>query len=125
LPELEQANIDTEKLMAKIEIDTKDANETRVTVSAEEAIAKKQADEAQAIADQANLAVQDANEKLDLTLEEVKKLKKDHIVEVKSLSNPPIAVHIILGGTCILLLDEIKKKGGDIEMRKVEGSLTK
>lgn len=75
MPELEQANIDTEKLMAKIEIDTKEANETRVTVSAEEAIAKKQADEAQAIADQANLAVQDANEKLDLTLEEVKKLK--------------------------------------------------
>jgi hypothetical protein len=72
LPELEQANIDTEKLMAKIEIDTKEANETRVTVSAEEAIAKKQADEAQAIADQANLAVQDANEKLDLTLEEVR-----------------------------------------------------
>ncbi len=72
MPELEQANIDTEKLMAKIEIDTKEANETRVTVSAEEAIAKKQADEAQAIADQANLAVQDANEKLDLTLEEVR-----------------------------------------------------
>ena len=34
-------------------------------------------------------------------------------------------MHIILGGTCILLLDEIKRKGGDIEMRKVEGSLTK
>lgn len=69
--------------------------------------------------------MQDANERLEATLEEVRKLKKDHLVEVKSLPNPPMAAVVILGGVCIMLLDEIKKKGGDIEMRKVEGSLTK
>jgi dynein heavy chain len=55
----------------------------------------------------------------------VSKLKKDHIVEVKSLPNPPRACVIILGGMVILLQDKIKNMGGDIIIRNVEGQIGK
>ena len=56
---------------------------------------------------------------------EVSKLKKDHLVEVKSLPNPPRACVIILGGMVCLLADVIKKGGGEILMRPVEGQMGK
>jgi dynein heavy chain len=52
---------------------------------------------------------------------EVKNIKKEHLVEVKSLPNPPRACVIILGGMVILLADIIKKNGGEIVIRNVEG----
>lgn len=72
---------------------------------------------------QASAAVGDANKILDATLLEVQKLKKDHLVEVKALPNPPKAVKVVLGGIVILNLDFIKKQGGNIIQKKVEGTL--
>lgn len=54
------------------------------------------------------MGVERANIELEATLQEVSKLKKDHIVEVKSLVAPPKAVKVILGGVVILLQDWIK-----------------
>lgn len=45
----------------------------------------------------------DANKTLETAVQDVKKLKKDHIVEVKSLARPPAAAVIILGAMCYLL----------------------
>ncbi len=60
--------------------------------------------------------------KLELAVAEVKKLKKDHIVEVKALKNPPSACVVILGGMCILLLDKLKELGcPDIIKKNEEG----
>lgn len=53
--------------------------------------------------DEAVKSVEDANKILDETLIEVSKLKKDHLVEVKSLTSPPSACTVILGGMTILL----------------------
>lgn len=47
---------------------------------------------------------------------EVQKLKKEHLVEIKSLGSPPNAVKVTLAGVVILNSDQIKKKGGDILM---------
>jgi dynein heavy chain len=58
-------------------------------------------------------------------LAEVSKLKKDHLVEIKSLPNPPRACVIILGGMVVLLTDTIKKSGGEIIMKNVEGQIGK
>lgn len=69
----------------------------------------------------AEQSVEEANRSLEATLAEVSKLKKDHLVEVKSLPNPPRACVIILGGMVCLLADVIKKGGGEILMRPVEG----
>jgi dynein heavy chain len=50
----------------------------------------------------------------------VSKLKKEHIVEIKSLGSPPKAVRVILGGVVILLQEYIRRNGGEIVMRNVD-----
>lgn len=80
-------------------------------MSADEAVATKQAEEAQAMKREAEDSVREANMKLEKTLEEVKLLKKDHLVEVKSLKTPPKACIVILGAMCILMQDELAKRG--------------
>lgn len=45
----------------------------------------------------------EANKILEGAVAEVSKLKKEHIVEVKSMKTPPPASIDILGGMCYLL----------------------
>ena len=52
---------------------------------------------------------------------EVKKLKKDHLNEIRALANPPNVIKVVLGGIVILLQDQIKKVGGQIVIKTVEG----
>jgi hypothetical protein len=47
---------------------------------------------------EAELSVADANESLNKTLDEVKKLKKEHLVEIKSFTNPSDVIVIVLFG---------------------------
>lgn len=65
---------------------------------------------------EAEAAVADANTKLQITLAEVSKLKKEHITEIKALGSPPQGVKVTLAGCVILLMDYIKSKGGDVVM---------
>jgi dynein heavy chain, axonemal len=51
----------------------------------------------------------------------VKKLKKDHLNEIKALANPPNVIRVVLGGIVILLQDSIKRAGGQIVIKTVEG----
>lgn len=55
-----------------------------------------------------------ANKMLADTLVEVSKLKKEHLVEIKSLGSPPPAVRITLTALVILCFNFIKSQGGDI-----------
>lgn len=80
-----------------------------------------QAEEANKLAREAELAVADANESLAKTLDEVKKLKKEHLVEIKSFTNPSDVIVIVLQAVIILVLDKIKEKGGDIQHKIVNG----
>lgn len=68
----------------------------------EEAAAKKQADEAEIIANEAQLSVAEANKKLDETLKEVGNLTPAHLVEVKSFTKPTKACVVVLHGLVIL-----------------------
>jgi dynein heavy chain, axonemal len=65
--------------------------------------------------------VAEANASLEITLAEVKKLKKDHLNEIKALANPPNVIRVVLGGIVILLQDSIKRAGGQIVIKTVEG----
>ena len=56
-----------------------------------------------------------------MTLAEVKKLKKEHLNEIKALSNPPLVIRVVLGGVVILLQDNIKKNGGQIIIKTTDG----
>jgi hypothetical protein len=51
----------------------------------------------------------------------VKKLKKDHLNEIKALANPPNVIKVVLGGIVILLQDKIKSVGGQIIIKTVDG----
>jgi dynein heavy chain len=72
-------------------------------VAEEEVIVSKAASEALGIKEMCDNEVKEANEKLDAAVAEVKKLKKAHIDEVRSLKTPPAAAVTILGGMCYLL----------------------
>lgn len=65
----------------------------------------------------------DANRTLEQTILEVRKLKKEHLVEIKSLGSPPSAVKVTLAGVVILMTDYIKSNGGEIIMTMKEGQI--
>ena len=52
---------------------------------------------------------------------EVKKLKKDHLNEIKALANPPIVIRVVLGGVVILLQDRLKQQNQQIVIKNVDG----
>jgi len=106
--------------MVVLEVEKKEAFETQKIVSAEEFEAQKSKEEATKLASQALQSVAESNKILEVTLLEVQKLKKDHISEIKSLSNPPRALKVILGGIVILNLETIKKAGGNIIMKNLD-----
>jgi dynein heavy chain len=101
-PELKKKSQETEELMARLEVDQKKANEVRVVVKAEEAIAKTKADETEAIAsdaqkdlDQALPALESANKALDA-------LDKSDISEIRVFTKPPDLVNTVMESICIL-----------------------
>lgn len=47
------------------------------------------------------------------------------MVEIKSLPQPPKAVKVVLGGVVLLLQEQIKKNGGEIIMKNIEGGFGK
>lgn len=52
---------------------------------------------------------------------EVKKLKKDHLNEIKALTNPPSVIRVVLGGVVILLQDRLKANNAQIVIKNVDG----
>ena len=97
--------------MEYLKVEKEDADKTQKLVAKEELEASTQAAEANKLAKIAADSVQEANESLEITLLKVKDLKKEHLVEIKSLGSPPEAVKIVLTGVVILLTDYIKKNG--------------
>lgn len=73
------------------------------------------------MAAEAEASVAEANASLEITLAEVKKLKKDHLNEIKAFTNPAIVIRVVLGGIVILLQDKIKAAGGQIIIKTVDG----
>ena len=51
----------------------------------------------------------------------MKKLKKDHLNEIKAFTNPAIVIRVVLGGVVILLQDKIKNNGGQVIIKNVDG----
>lgn len=124
-PELELANIETNKMMENLKVEKDDAAITQKLVAQEEIEATMQAAEANEIAVEAAERVKVANEQLAITLLKVKELQKDHLVELKSLASPPEAVKVVLAGVVILNTDNIKAAGGEIIMQNIPGVIGK
>ena len=55
-----------------------------------------------------------ANKILEQTLINIQKVKKEHLVEIKSLNSPPVAVKTCLTSLVILCERYIIEKGGEM-----------
>ncbi|EGR28022.1 hypothetical protein IMG5_184920, partial [Ichthyophthirius multifiliis] len=120
-PQLLAAQIETEKMMDSLIEEKNKADAKQKIVAEEELIASLQQQEATKLALEAESSVAEANIILSLTLAEVQKLKKEHLVEIKALGSPPQAVKITLAGVVILNTEKIKQNGGEIIMQVKEG----
>ncbi|CDI82020.1 hypothetical protein EAH_00024820 [Eimeria acervulina] len=88
--------------MIQIQQDHAVADETKKIVARDEAAASKKATETQALKDDAQRDLDEALPALEEAVECVKKLKSDHIREVKALSKPPSGVILTMEAVCIM-----------------------
>merc|ERR1719238_2121116 len=107
--------------MVVIEKDKADAAVVQTAVAKEEAEANIKATETQAIKDDAQKDLDEALPALDQAVQCLKRLKADHIREVKALANPPAGVRLAMEGVCIMFsLKPVKKNDPANPMKKIE-----
>lgn len=109
-------------ILVKLKHDKDEADRKQKIVEQEEVEATNAKMEADELTKAAESSVADANKSLQETLLNISKLKREHLIEVKSLGQPPIPVKITLTGLVIILFDKIKDKGGDIVMTLPQAS---
>ena len=107
-PMLEQAQVETEQTMEKIEKDSVIANETKSKVQVEEAEATKKAEETKAIADDAQRDLSEALPALDAAVASLKSLNKSDVVEVRALMRPPPGVRLVI--EAVAIMKEVKPR---------------
>ncbi|CAD8198362.1 unnamed protein product [Paramecium pentaurelia] len=110
-PILEQAVKDTQDFVKVLQEEQQKSQAIRDQVLEDEQIAELEQNKASQLQDTCKQRVSKVNVELEQTLQEVQKLKKDHLVEIKSLVQPTRAVKVILGGAVILLQDHFKYTG--------------
>jgi dynein heavy chain, axonemal len=101
-PVLHKTAAEVETMMQQIDVDNAAVADTKAVVEAQEAIANEKAASAKAIADDAQADLEKALPALDEAVSSLKSLSKNDIVEVKSLSNPPAGVKMVMDATCIM-----------------------
>ena len=107
-PVLAQTAKEVEDMMVIITRDKKEADETKKTVTQQEADASIQAQQAKEIAADAQADLDKALPALDAALESLKKLSRNDVVEVKSLKNPPDGVRLVMEACCIMFEEKPK-----------------
>ncbi|CAE7390546.1 DNAH1 [Symbiodinium sp. CCMP2592] len=120
-PMLEKTQKEVGEMMVVITKDKGEAEEVSKAVAAEEAAASVKAEETQAIKDDAQRDLDEALPALDQAVECLRKLKKEHIQEVKALANPPAGVRLACEGVCIMFqLKPVKKPDPSNPSKKIE-----
>jgi dynein heavy chain len=102
-PILKEKSIETEALLIEVGKESADAKVIADKVSIEEAIVGKQAAETKEVADDAQRDLDRALPALESAVKALKSLTKADITEVKSFSNPPNAVRIVMEAICVLM----------------------
>merc|ERR1719171_2888641 len=88
--------------MVQIAKDKEDAAVVKEAVTKEEEAAKAKAAEAKVIKDDAQKVLDEALPALDLAVQCLRRLKKEHINEVKQLANPPAGVRLCMEAVCVM-----------------------
>jgi dynein heavy chain len=102
-PILREKSIETEELLARVAKDSAEAEVVAAKVKSEEAIVGAQAAETAAVAADAQRDLDRAMPALESAVKALKSLTKADITEVKSFTNPPQAVRIVMEAVCVLL----------------------
>lgn len=105
---LVQKSSDAEVLLVQVAKDSAEANVVAEKVGAEEAIVGKQAAETKMVADDAQRDLDRALPALESAVKALKSLTKADITEVKSFTNPPNAVRVVMEAVCVLMGEEPK-----------------
>jgi dynein heavy chain len=101
-PQLQKTSEETEEMLVKIAKDSKDAEATKIVVSAEEAAATKKAEEASAIKTECENDLAQAIPLLNAAIAALDILKKSDIDLVKSMKNPPDGVKLVMEAVCVM-----------------------
>lgn len=111
-PMLEKATQETEALLAELTERRAEAERTRASVKEEEEKATQAASEAKELADSAETQLAEALPALQAAIKAVGKLSRKDITEVKSFSNPPASMTIVIEALCIVFGRKPRKVDG-------------
>jgi dynein heavy chain len=110
-PQLKRKAKETEDLIEIISRESEEAEKVRAKVAVEEASANETAKKANAIREECQARVAEAQPKLDEAKEAASSLDVNALREVKSLSNPPELVRFVIEACCNLLGGVYKPAG--------------
>eukprot|EP00746_Dinoflagellata_sp_MGD_P006891 gnl/MRDRNA2_/MRDRNA2_113587_c0_seq1.p1 gnl/MRDRNA2_/MRDRNA2_113587_c0~~gnl/MRDRNA2_/MRDRNA2_113587_c0_seq1.p1 ORF type:complete len:2479 (+),score=556.96 gnl/MRDRNA2_/MRDRNA2_113587_c0_seq1:117-7439(+) len=120
-PVLVKTQKEVSEMMVVIEKDKADAAVVQTSVAKEEAEANIKATETQAIKDDAQKDLDEALPALEQAVQCLKRLKADHIREVKALANPPAGVRLAMEGVCIMFgIKPVKKNDPNTPGKKID-----
>jgi len=120
-PVLKKTSEDVEQMMVVIQQDKEAASIVQDTCAQEEAAANKIAEECTIIKEDAQRDLDEALPALEQAVQCLKKLKMDHLREVKALANPPSGVKLTMESICIMFgIPPIKKNDPDRPGKKID-----
>ncbi|XP_008419893.1 dynein heavy chain 3, axonemal isoform X1 [Poecilia reticulata] len=102
-PQLIQTSAETDKMMLKIESETVEVDAKKEIVSADERVANEAAAAAQAIKDECEGDLAVAMPALEAALSALDTLKPADITVVKSMSNPPGPIKLVMESICVMM----------------------
>ena len=113
-PILKEKSIETGDLLSRVAKDSAEAEVVAAKVGQEEAEVGRQAAETSAVAADAQRDLDRALPALESAVKALRSLTKADITEVKSFTNPPNAVRVVMEAVCVLLGEkeswEVSKK---------------
>jgi dynein heavy chain len=101
-PELIKTKEETDKIMIQIEAETKDVQEVRKVVQADEAVATEKAKSASKIKEECENDLAEALPALESALAALDTLKAADITVIKSMKSPPNGVKVVMEAVCIM-----------------------
>lgn len=113
-PNLLQAEKEASILVDQLEEETQMSKQQLLQIQKEEEEAKLQNTEALHISIQMESEMALVKQELDKSLQHITQLKKEHLVEIKSLGQPPKGVVLTMAALVILCQNYIKSNGGEI-----------
>ncbi|XP_076154944.1 dynein axonemal heavy chain 3 [Alosa pseudoharengus] len=101
-PELIKTSAETDAMMKKIEKETVEVDAKKELVAADEKVANEAAAAAKAIKDECEGDLAEAMPALEAALSALDTLKPADITVVKSMTNPPAAVKLVMESICVM-----------------------